>query len=113
VKTVLIALVAASAAYLLFAGDGGDVSGSQARNLVQHGAFLLDVRTPAEFADGHIDGAVNIPVQQLAQRMDELPGEQHPIVLYCRSGKRSGTAARMLRRNGYRNLHDLGAMTAW
>lgn len=98
--------------YFALAG-GGDLEGSEARRLVEQGARLVDVRTPQEFADGHIDGAVNIPVQELDRRLTELEPKNEPIVLYCRSGRRSSDAARMLTEAGYTSVHDLGAMSRW
>lgn len=74
--------------------------------------LLLDVRTPEEFAGGHIPGAVNIAVQELAQRLDELPGDQ-PIVIYCRSGNRSAQAAQILAGAGYTKVYDLGGIIDW
>lgn len=74
--------------------------------------LLVDVRTPEEFATGHIAGAVNISLQSLPQRMDSLPKDQ-PIVLYCRSGNRSNTAAQMLARAGYTQVYDLGGIIDW
>lgn len=74
--------------------------------------LLVDVRTPEEFAGGHIPGAINISLQSLPQRMKELPQDQ-PIVLYCRSGSRSSTATQLLARAGYSNLYDLGGIIAW
>jgi rhodanese-related sulfurtransferase len=56
---------------------------------------------------------VNIPVQELDGRMSELEPKDRPIVVYCRSGNRSGRAARMLKEAGYVSVHDLGAMTRW
>lgn len=97
----------------LFARGGGDVSSSDARRLVERGALLVDVRTPEEFAAGHISGAVNIPLGQLDGRMGELGRKDAPLVLYCRSGNRSGQAARMLASAGYTSVHDLGAMSRW
>jgi rhodanese-related sulfurtransferase len=111
-KIGLIVLAALAFGYFLFA-RGGDVTGSDARRLVESGARLVDVRTPAEFAAGHIPGAVNIPVQELERRMRELEPKDRPIVLYCRSGNRSGRAARMLKSAGYTNIHDLGPMSRW
>jgi rhodanese-related sulfurtransferase len=73
---------------------------------------LVDVRTPEEFASGHVPGAINISLQSLPQRMQELPKDQ-PIVLYCRSGNRSHTATQLLARAGYTNLYDLGGIIAW
>lgn len=74
--------------------------------------LLVDVRTPSEFREGHIAGAVNIDLQQLSRRLGELPHDK-PVVLYCRSGSRSATAANLLARAGYDNVYDLGGVIAW
>ncbi|MBX3275247.1 MAG: rhodanese-like domain-containing protein [Sandaracinaceae bacterium] len=79
--------------------------------MVAAGATLLDVRTPREFAAGHPDGAINIPVGDLERRIAEVPSE-HGVVVYCHSGVRSASAARLLRARGY-EVHDLGSMSAW
>jgi len=105
-------LLVAAVVYLMWP-KGGDVSGSEARALVDKGALLLDVRTPGEFAGGHIEGAVNIPVQELGQRLAELGDKDRPIVVYCRSGKRSSRAAGVLKGAGHGAVHDLGAMSRW
>lgn len=89
------------------------LSNDEAHQLVQRGALLVDVRTPDEFAAGHIAGALNVPVQAL-QRQPSLPADKgRDIVLYCRSGHRSAQAASLLTRAGYTQVHDLGAMTNW
>lgn len=92
---------------------GGKVPPEQARALVESGAVLLDVRSPDEFASGHLPKAVNVPVQELGARVGELGRKERPVVVYCHSGMRSSTAARVLRRNGFRDVHDLGAMARW
>jgi rhodanese-related sulfurtransferase len=92
---------------------GGDVTGAEARRLVEAGARLVDVRTPEEFAAGHIPGAVNIPVGELDRRMGELEPKNGAVVVYCRSGNRSGRATRVLESAGYARVHDLGAMSRW
>ncbi len=74
--------------------------------------LLLDVRTPAEFASGHIAGAVNISLQTLESRLSELPTDQ-PIVIYCRSGNRSAAAGQILLRRGFTQLYDLGGIITW
>jgi phage shock protein E len=84
-----------------------------ARALVQAGALLLDVRSPEEFAAGHIAGAMNLPVQQLEQRRDDLGSRERPVVVYCRSGARSAQATSLLRGAGFAQVHDLGAMHNW
>jgi phage shock protein E len=74
--------------------------------------ILLDVRTPEEFASGHIAGAVNIPVQDLTRLMSELP-QDLPLVIYCRSGNRSAQAVSILGEAGYSHLYDLGGIINW
>nr|WP_121613952.1 rhodanese-like domain-containing protein [Mesobacillus foraminis] len=69
-------------------------------------AQLIDVREPNEFAGGHILGARNIPVSQLRMRMKEIRPDK-PVYLYCQSGTRSGRAAQMLHRKGYKDLSHL------
>jgi phage shock protein E len=110
-RTVAIVLALGLAwAYLT---RGGDTSGAEAQALVQKGARLVDVRTPAEFAAGHLPGALNVPVDELEQRLGELGPTEQPIILYCRSGSRSSRAARVLESAGFRQVHDLGPMSAW
>jgi phage shock protein E len=75
--------------------------------------FVLDVRTPQEYAEGHVPGAVNVPHDQLASRLAEVPKDKD-VVLYCRSGRRAGIAADVLAANGYTRLSHLeGDMNAW
>jgi rhodanese-related sulfurtransferase len=75
--------------------------------------FVLDVRTPQEYAEGHVPGAVNVPHDQLASRLAEVPKDKD-VVLYCRSGRRAGIAADVLAANGYKHLSHLeGDMNAW
>jgi rhodanese-related sulfurtransferase len=92
---------------------GTRIEGPSARRLVAEGALLLDVRTTGEFAAGHVPGAVNIPVQDLPDRIAGLVEGTRPIVVYCRSGMRSAQAAGMLRRAGHPAVHDLGGMSNW
>ncbi|MGH2500795.1 MAG: rhodanese-like domain-containing protein [Candidatus Limnocylindria bacterium] len=73
---------------------------------------LLDVREDEEWAAGHIAGAQHIPLKQLAARLDELPRERD-IVTVCRSGHRSGIAARGLVARGYRAENLEGGLEAW
>lgn len=110
--TLLMIAAVLVVGYFMFV-KGGDVTSQQARQLVEAGARLVDVRTPAEFAAGHIPGAVNIPLQQLDSRLSELEPKEQAVVLYCRSGNRSGTAARLLKSAGFAAVHDLGPMSRW
>lgn len=74
--------------------------------------FLLDVREPAEWQAGHVDGATHIPMGQLGARQDELPTER-PILCICRSGNRSGTVTGALQRAGYDAENLDGGLLAW
>lgn len=61
---------------------------------------IIDVRTPQEFMGGHVVGSINIPLQEIQQRLDEIKSIQQPIVLCCASGNRSGQVASFLKSNG-------------
>jgi phage shock protein E len=73
---------------------------------------LIDVRTPQEFSTGYISGAINIPVDELASRISEIP-EGMPVIVYCRSGNRSARAASILNSNNYNEIYDLGGVIQW
>ena len=81
-------------------------------NIAKEKHMLVDVRTAEEFRAGHIPGAVNIALQNLPDRMTTLPKEQ-TIILYCRSGARSSSAAQILRRAGFTDVRDLGSIIQW
>lgn len=76
--------------------------------------LLVDVRTQEEFDEGHIDGAMLIPVSEIEELApDMLPDLDQKILLYCRSGSRSGAAARTLIDLGYTNIIDFGGIIDW
>lgn len=68
-------------------------------------ALIVDVRSPGEFQSGHVDGAINLPLSELAALApNRLPDKKQSLVLYCQSGMRSGSAQQWLQANGYQNL---------
>jgi rhodanese-related sulfurtransferase len=77
--------------------------------------LLLDVRSREEFAEGHIPGAVNIPYDELPERLEELAGHRDDgIVVYCRTGRRAKIAEATLVEAGFADVRDLaGHMTEW
>lgn len=80
---------------------------------IEAGAYLIDVREPNEYAEGHIPGAVNIPIRTLAQNLDKVPTDQ-PVLVYCASGHRAGMATAALRELGYDNVRAFsGGWKAW
>lgn len=75
-------------------------------------APILDVRTPGEFSQGHLVGAKNLDIMgdDFLEGVERLGLDREaPVYLYCRSGNRSGTAARLLRENGYTQAYNVGA----
>lgn len=83
-----------------------------ARQYVQDGATLLDVRRDDEWEAGHVPGADHIPLDQLPARLDEVPvGER--VVAVCRSGARSAQATQYLQRAGFDAVNLGGGMQAW
>jgi rhodanese-related sulfurtransferase len=91
----------------------GKVDGAAAKSLVASGAKVVDVRTADEFASGHVPGAVHIPYDQLPGRAAEIGPPTTPVVLYCRSGRRSAIAVEALKKAGFSKLYDLQTVTAW
>lgn len=77
------------------------------------GVYLLDVREPDEYADGHIPGITLMPMGEVADRMSEIPKDKQVIVT-CRSGNRSGQITDFLREQGFTNVHNMeGGIVAW
>ncbi len=75
---------------------------------------ILDVRTEAEFAEGHIEGAILIPEYEIADRAEtELHDKDVLILVYCRSGRRSKIAAAELVKLGYKNVKEFGGIIDW
>ncbi|MCA9545893.1 MAG: rhodanese-like domain-containing protein [Myxococcales bacterium] len=92
---------------------GGSAAAAQpadpvAAVLQQDGRKLIDVRTPGEFAAGHVPGSINIPVNQMADIEAAIGGKDQPAVLFCASGRRSGMALTALKAKGYTNLVNGG-----
>ena len=94
------------------AEDAAKLSPAEAWNKINSGALVIDVRTAGEFGSGHLDKAVHIPFDEIAERRSELGGDHtREIVLYCRSGRRSEIAVQTLRRLGYQNVYNGGGYT--
>ncbi|MBR7143185.1 MAG: rhodanese-like domain-containing protein [Clostridia bacterium] len=116
------ALLLWAIALLLLASCGGkeitykQISAQEAKELMdtQEAYTVLDVRTQAEFATGHIQGALLIPDFEIEARAEqELPDKQRLILVYCRSGRRSKLAAEALVKLGYTNVVEFGGIIDW
>lgn len=91
----------------------GQIAPDKARALVQEGATLVDVRSPGEFAGGHLPGAVNLPIGELGAHLGKLGEKHQPIIVYCASGARSALARSQLKSRGFEQVFNLGPMTRW
>lgn len=80
---------------------------TQMEKLIKEGAFLVDVRTPAEFAEGHVKESTNIPLDQVPNQLVKFKGKEH-VIVFCRSGNRSGQAKLILEQNGFKNVTNGG-----
>jgi NADPH-dependent 2,4-dienoyl-CoA reductase/sulfur reductase-like enzyme len=90
----------------LLNGDFKQVNVDLVRGLVEHNAYIIDVRERGEFANGHIKNAVNIPLSELRKRINEIPKDK-PIYLHCRTGQRSYNATLALQNLGFINVYNI------
>ncbi len=114
-----VVVLAAAAYYFMQTGSGdsdyGNVDVAEAQDLIGEKGELviLDVRTVSEYESGHLEGAINIPVEALSGSLSELnPNDE--LLVYCRTGNRSTTAVGILRENGYDRIYHMdGGIVAW
>lgn len=83
-----------------------NVDWAKAMEMNKAGAVFIDVRTPGEVAEGMVEGAVNIPLQEITHRLAEFPKDKD-LLIYCRSGKRSMAASNFLVQNGYTRVFNV------
>ena len=118
----LIASILSAALLLVGCGAPGQeadfrqISQEEAAKLMETESdyVILDVRTPEEFASGHIPGAINIPNETISDaEPPQLPDRAQLILVYCRSGNRSKQASRKLAALGYTNILEFGGINTW
>ncbi len=83
-----------------------EVKVSQVRDLVESNAFIIDAREKGEYQAGHLKNAVNIPLSEFRDRLDEIPTDQ-PVYIHCRSGQRSYNMVMALNNLGYENIYNI------
>jgi rhodanese-related sulfurtransferase len=104
---IIVVIITISIMFGIFKNIFSNADTTQMKDIISKGAFLVDVRTPAEFAEGHVNGSVNIPLDQIAANLDKFKGKEN-IVVFCRSGNRSGQAKSILEQNGFANVTNGG-----
>ena len=119
-KRVLVSITALimAVAFMLSACDKGyeHISQDKAMQIMEEETdyLIVDVRRPDEFAEGHIEGAINVPNEEIADEvLEELPDTDQLLLVYCRTGRRSKEAAEKLAEIGYTNVYEIGGINTW
>lgn len=91
------------------------ITADEAQSMMEGGGVtVVDVRTPQEYADGHIPGAINIPLDRIgSEQPDELSDLDAELIVYCRTGVRSKQASDSLVGLGYQHVNDMGGIVDW
>ena len=90
------------------------ISCEEAKKLIkENNAQFVDVRTPAEFNETRLPGAVNLPLQDIDQQGVSQLDQSRPVVVFCRSGQRSNMAMQILLSQGFKEVYNMGPYTAW
>lgn len=121
---LFMVMVLALTMTLMLSGCGGEeetpgyvqISTDEAVTMMaeEENYVILDVRTPEEFAEKHITGAINIPNEEIGiEPIDQLPDLDQLILVYCRSGNRSKQASEKLVKLGYTNVYEFGGINDW
>ena len=118
VPAPVLTLIMATVFLLGACGGAGykKISQDEAMQIMQEqtGCLIVDVRRPDEFAAGHIDGAINVPNEGIADEMpEELPDIDQMLLVYCRTGRRSKEASKKLAKIGYTNVYEFGGIETW
>ena len=123
-KRIIIAVSVALMLISLLVGCNGDnnksayeqITPAEAKALMdsEDGYIILDVRTPEEFAEKHIEGAILIPDYEIGEKAESILTDKEQLILvYCRSGRRSKNAANELAKLGYTNIKEFGGINDW
>lgn len=120
IYTIVVALIIVLVASLMWQKDKRKISyytidaNEAAIMFEKEDVTIIDVRTNMEYNSGHIENAINIPVEKITKNIiDKIPDKNKYYVVYCRSGSRSREAARKLAKLGYRKVYDLGSIKNW
>lgn len=110
---VLLVILAVWLIVPVMAGGGNPDAAKRAWPMIESGALLIDVRTAEEFAGGHLDGAINIPYEQIDALVAAIGDDkQRQVVLYCRSGNRVGKSINALQNRGYTDIYNATGLEA-
>jgi phage shock protein E len=107
----IVWIVGIAVVAMVFMKRASSASPEVLRKHLQEGALVIDVRSPEEFRADHVSGALNIPLNELQERLPrEVPDKNRVLLLHCLSGMRSRNGQRQLQRLGYTNVLNLGSL---
>lgn len=107
---ILLAVTIALFIAYMFLRRKGQISADTAAACLQQGALLIDVRSPAEYATGHLPLAINIPLPQIESLIaTHVEDKNHVVLLHCQTGSRSAVAKNKLNALGYTRVYNLGS----
>ena len=113
IKNLISLGIVTGVLFFLWTSRGSFDDAATLKAKVQQGALLVDVRSPQEYKSAHIEGAINIPVNQVQQRLKEFGAKEQEIIVYCKSGGRSSRAQNILQTQGYQHVYNLGGIGNW
>jgi len=109
-KVTWIIIIAAVLIAFLLLKRLTQLTPASAREWLNKGALVIDVRSEAEYREQHLPGAINIPLDRLGDEIARhAPNKEQPVLLHCRSGRRSGLGTGVLQKLGYQNVFNLGS----
>lgn len=92
--------------------EQNDINKTQLQQIIQEGAILIDVRSPQEYKEEHINGAINIPLYEIKKQIKtKIPEPTQKIIVYCDKGGRSKKAQKELKKLGYQKIYNLYGRT--
>lgn len=105
-----ILVIAAIGTVIFIIKKSGQISATDALEKLKSGALVIDVRSPGEYSSGHLDKAINIPLDEIESTLPKLVKDKNQVLLlHCASGMRSGMAKSKLHGMGYTNAFNLGS----
>lgn len=113
---LIICIITSLAGCDLFFGAYEKISAEELKQMMDDEEIfvILDIRSEMEYDRGHIEGAINIPAEELEERAEEMiQSKSTPIIVYCKNGTRTGKAIRTLEKLGYTRVKSLGGISDW
>lgn len=113
---LIICIITSLAGCDLFFGAYEKISAEELKQMMDDEEIfvILDIRSAMEYDRGHIEGAINIPAEELEEQAEEMiQSKSTPIIVYCKNGTRTGKAIRTLEKLGYTRVKSLGGISDW